>query len=254
MSDTIETTREVDVVGHTLVVPALTIGNVPQLAVDLVAATLGFTRAATLDHPALLAVCGNDAFTPAGTGVLCTAAELFQRPGVPVTLLQLRAPPVTGRRGEWAAALAEWAAAHRVARLLLLVSADSRHMHSPDALNVPWIIVRDSRAWNRAAAGAVNCTDWQEMSAEAEMQAVREGATSDALLKQCATRGVPCAALVALCAEGDNAADAGRLATWLCRSTSALAQLRPDTWTAPPSWGVAAFWGASTSGSVPTLF
>ena len=56
--------------------PCISVGNVGQLAVDLVVSTLGLQRVGWIQDTALLPIVGNDAFdhTP-GRGYLHTSAE-----------------------------------------------------------------------------------------------------------------------------------------------------------------------------------
>lgn len=59
----------------TLLMPALSIGNVGQLAVDLLVSSSSARRVAYLDEPSVLPCAGNDAFGPDAVGDLALALE-----------------------------------------------------------------------------------------------------------------------------------------------------------------------------------
>jgi len=76
----------------TLILPLLTLGNVGQLSVDLIVSTFSFEKIGLLDSEYVIPLIGNDTFTANGTGVLSTAVEVFQKPGI--TIVQQRAPVI----------------------------------------------------------------------------------------------------------------------------------------------------------------
>eukprot|EP01018_Ginkgo_biloba_P002858 Gb_26126 [translate_table: standard] len=59
----------------TLILPALSIGNVGQLAVDLLVSSLGADKVGYLDDPYVLPCVGNDAYGPEAQGDLAVALE-----------------------------------------------------------------------------------------------------------------------------------------------------------------------------------
>ncbi|RWW01337.1 hypothetical protein GW17_00035633 [Ensete ventricosum] len=58
-----------------LLLPGLSIGNVGQLAVDLLISSTGAKRVGFLDDPSLLPCVGNDAYGPEPEGVLALPLE-----------------------------------------------------------------------------------------------------------------------------------------------------------------------------------
>ena len=55
-------------------------GNVGELAIDVLIASLGATRVATLGHEDVLPCIGNDPYDMSSPGSLCTSLELFELP------------------------------------------------------------------------------------------------------------------------------------------------------------------------------
>ncbi|CAH1968837.1 unnamed protein product [Acanthoscelides obtectus] len=74
---------------YTLIFPCVSVGNVPQLTVDLLIKTYNFKKTATIWHPALIASVGSDPYT-ALNGEVCTACELYTNENLNLAVVQLR--------------------------------------------------------------------------------------------------------------------------------------------------------------------
>ncbi|GKD55046.1 proteasome assembly chaperone 2 [Tanacetum coccineum] len=74
--------------------PALSIGNVGQLAVDLLIAYSKAERIGCLDDPNVLPCVGNDAYTFATQGDLVLPLEAYESPANALSLIQQRSPIV----------------------------------------------------------------------------------------------------------------------------------------------------------------
>ena len=98
-----------DWASYTLLLPVVAVGNVAQLAADLVIATLQLQRAGTLYHDALLPCIGAAAYSHAPG--LSSGLELYACPQRRLAVLQQRAPAAPGLHAELAAATADWVAA-----------------------------------------------------------------------------------------------------------------------------------------------
>ena len=86
--------------------PAVTIGNVGQLAVDLLISTAQLPLVGYLESRHVLPCFGLDAFT--GDGGPATALELYLDAARGVLVLQQRAPAVTGCQRRFAEELLDW--------------------------------------------------------------------------------------------------------------------------------------------------
>jgi hypothetical protein len=64
-----------DFSSHSLVLPALTVGNVGQLTIDVLICTFKCPRVGFIDDPFVLPAVGNDPFTPVRNGILTTKLE-----------------------------------------------------------------------------------------------------------------------------------------------------------------------------------
>ena len=127
--------------GYTLVVPALGLGNVCQLAVDLVVNTAlvlrevegggVVARAGHLATPHVAPTVGTAPYsvpittTGGGGGDVALNCEVYVVPEARVAVLQQRAACCDREHELYVAALASWAASARLARVLLLAGTDA---------------------------------------------------------------------------------------------------------------------------------
>ncbi|PON53036.1 Proteasome assembly chaperone, partial [Trema orientale] len=108
----------------TLILPALSIGNVGQLAMDLLVSTMKAERVGYLDSPFVLPCVGNDAYGPVPHGELALPLEVYDSPTNGLTFLQQRSPVVKGMTIEFAKNLADFAAASGKKHVIVLSSLD----------------------------------------------------------------------------------------------------------------------------------
>jgi len=113
----------------TLIMPTLSIGNIGQLAVDLIINTLSMKRVAYIDEPSVLPFIGNDVYAKQDTnrGVLSINIEVFFSEKHELTIIQQRAPVIQGKSNIFTTNLIEWIRENHFKRVLLLSSADSSH-------------------------------------------------------------------------------------------------------------------------------
>ncbi|WVR03524.1 hypothetical protein IAU60_000516 [Kwoniella sp. DSM 27419] len=108
--------------GATLIVPAVSLGNVPQLTSDLLIASLGMRRVGFVgkgDTVAPFAGRGDD-------GEIVTGGlELYGQEGSELYVLQQRAPTLKSRKDEHVELLRDFIASHGFSFALLLTSLDA---------------------------------------------------------------------------------------------------------------------------------
>lgn len=119
--------------GHTLVVPGTGgLAQLGELCTDALVTTFELRRVALVHTRHVLPVAMASAWAAPGAkdgaSALTTAAELYQAEGFPrITVLQLRAPVVEGKRSALAQEIWDWACAEGAAQLVV-VSACSSHV------------------------------------------------------------------------------------------------------------------------------
>ncbi|CAG8572750.1 3988_t:CDS:2 [Paraglomus occultum] len=102
--------------GSCLIVPAVSIGNVPQLAVDLLITTLNLKRVGFIEDDSIVSVSGAREDTTEGTG--SSDQQL--------TVIQQRAPAHKGKSHQYARNLVTFFKECHFSRIILLASADAK--------------------------------------------------------------------------------------------------------------------------------
>ena len=221
-------------------------GNVPQLALDLIANSLALAHVCNVDSDALLPLCGHSD----ASGTLCAPGELFRSTKEPTTAaLQLRVPPTPARARAWCRSLASWAV-NRVGatRVVLLTTVPSTRALQEQP--VPRLLANE--AWGPLAAAAAApesapAAPWAPLEGAIKQDALAEASVLAQLYGELCGRSVPTLVVALCCAEGDNVPDAVALASWCAQffGLTALAKEQQGEfkWQAPPSWGTTTFWG-----------
>ncbi len=215
--------------GSVLLVASVTVGNVPQMAVDLLLTSCKATHVGRLRAPALLPFVGCDE-----SGSLVTAAELYRLDSSserPTYVLQQRSPPSRGRAAEHANALTKWASAVGFVELVVLASANAagrkvRQMFGSNARCV-------RGAWAPEKAGVADAYDaptlegcdengvWVDSDdAPAFLPLRRKESFVRAALDMTLETKLVCSLLLVFAHEGDNTNDAAWFAALVVRAAS----------------------------------
>eukprot|EP01098_Paradermamoeba_levis_P003471 TRINITY_DN1577_c0_g4_i1.p1 TRINITY_DN1577_c0_g4~~TRINITY_DN1577_c0_g4_i1.p1 ORF type:complete len:307 (+),score=97.48 TRINITY_DN1577_c0_g4_i1:60-980(+) len=117
--------------GSTLIIPNNALGNVGQLAVDLLVNSFQLEQVGYLYEPSVLPIVGDSAFH-FHSPHLSTSLEVFQDQARKLTLIQLRAPIVKNRKEQFVDRLYQWAAAEGVKEIFVLSSATSLLLPDPN--------------------------------------------------------------------------------------------------------------------------
>lgn len=79
-----------DLTGFTLIIPGVSVGNVPQLAADLLIQTHSMKLTATIWHPGIIPCVGGDPYDDASPASISTACSLYADTAVKLAVLQIR--------------------------------------------------------------------------------------------------------------------------------------------------------------------
>lgn len=88
MSNFVNCLQNANLAGYTLIIPSVSVGNVPQLTVDLIITSLKLQKAATIWHPAFVPCIGHDPYS--ASSEVCTACELYTDKNKKLAVFQLR--------------------------------------------------------------------------------------------------------------------------------------------------------------------
>ncbi|KAH9499766.1 Proteasome assembly chaperone 2 [Bulinus truncatus] len=109
----------------TLILPCVSVGNVGQLATDLLISTYSMERAGYILHPSLLPCVGNNPFESGGQNInqITTCCEVYQKTDLNVVIIQQRAPCIKGKRKEFADWLVSWIKENQFDQVVILTSS-----------------------------------------------------------------------------------------------------------------------------------
>eukprot|EP00897_Mesotaenium_endlicherianum_P001490 jgi/Mesen1/1369/ME000013S00864 len=148
--------KEIAFSGTTLVMPAVSIANVGQLAVDLLIETLGLPRVGILEEPHVLPCAGNDPFGAQPSGVLTVALEVFQDQGRGLTV---------GHMADFARSFGVWAARAAFREVVILTGADAGR-------RLPSQMLGDQLRYIRAAPAAAGSATTPESAPDGRCEAL----------------------------------------------------------------------------------
>lgn len=209
--------------GWTLVVPAVSVGNAGQIALDLLISGSGVEKLGYWHCRHVIPAVGNDALAvrpAAARGAVALPVEVFGCAKRRVAVLQQRAPCARGSNRAFAEGIAAWAQKAGFARLIVAASCHAYKSES-GVTDRFWFARVGSTAATEPAAKLFAEIKIKERAFDAKAAPAADGAEPGALdlLRQHtgATRffleagagatGLPTVALVAQVNEGDNMAD-----------------------------------------------
>lgn len=107
--------HDVSIVGSTLVIPAVTVASLGQLALDVLIETQQADKIGNLHHTALLPCAGSKSFDHVKDAGPALAMEVYRSGDL--VLLQQRAPVAAGCQSNFAQSIASWAQEQGVAQV-----------------------------------------------------------------------------------------------------------------------------------------
>eukprot|EP00250_Pteridium_aquilinum_P015976 c22869_g1_i1 orf=102-953(+) len=248
----------------TLVVPALSIGNVGQLAVDLIISSLQAHKVGYLDDPCVLPCIGNDPFGSIDRGELAVALEVYEGKDDDLRIVQQRAPVIKGTMLKFAKNLSVWASINNTKEVIILSGVDSgkRPMRDVGSSPIRYISTAnpdgtDQRCevlgWKKFEDFLPSSDAWKLLESQSLKETDEgskdcEGLLSDemyypslpfaSLFSCCKVRGLKALCILLFCSEGDNIQDAfflGEALQGLLSVNNTTGQ-RPQAWVVPFSW------------------
>ncbi|KAJ8910850.1 hypothetical protein NQ315_015585 [Exocentrus adspersus] len=89
MRNLMKTQSHVDFSDYTLIIPSVSVGNIPQLTIDLLITTYELERLSAIWHPAIVPCVGSDPYD-SNKSDICTACELYLNEQLKLAVIQLR--------------------------------------------------------------------------------------------------------------------------------------------------------------------
>ncbi|KAJ2159391.1 hypothetical protein GGF46_003055 [Coemansia sp. RSA 552] len=228
--------------GSTLVLPTVSVGNVPQLAVDLLINTLRARQIGTIDSPSLAPMSGRSGFDHQPTQ-RAVPLEVYQSADAKWTIVQQRSMPLARHHRLFAQEMMDFIKQQEFGRVVLLTSSDAAFrqdelIDGPQirSLAVNWSDDELATRLKKLSLGSL-APATHAGSSPAQQLPVKQlysSGIAKELLRLGQMSDVPIIALVALVYEGDNVPDAISMAT----AANALLEIDPaiKRWVPPHSW------------------
>ncbi|KAM9824799.1 proteasome assembly chaperone 2 [Neosynchiropus ocellatus] len=249
--------------GLTLVMPAVAVGNVGQLAVDLLVSTLNMKRVGYFHTDCLIPMAGNNPYASniEDKEELHTAAEVYTVDELKLVVLQIRAPVVQKKSKRFRQLLLSWIRGSGFSRTVVLSSSHAYQRDDGQLQGTPLRYLA-TPALQKLCAEALKELGWTEMERVKSFPGIQDantepqlhipgGGFTKGLFADSCSEDIPLAVLLIFCSEGDNIPDAftliNHLNDWLHLLDSP--NENANKWKIPPSWSL--LFG---SGIPPALF
>ncbi|XP_019957570.1 proteasome assembly chaperone 2 [Paralichthys olivaceus] len=236
----------------TLVMPAVAVGNVAQLAVDLMVSTLNMKRVGYIHTDCLIPMAGNNPYSTCREDAeeLHTPAEVYTAPELKLAVLQIRAPIIQTKSKKFRQQIVSWIKTSGFSRTVILSSSHAYQRDDQQMKGTPLrYLVTPSLL--KVSADALKELGWREMerlpafpgltdtNAELRLSIPGGGITKGLYTDSCA-EDLPLAVILLFCSEGDNIPDAFTLVNHLNDWLHLLDNPRqePNKWKIPPSWSL----------------
>ncbi|KAI8504748.1 Proteasome assembly chaperone 2 [Branchiostoma belcheri] len=244
--------------GYTLILPAVCVGNVGQLTVDLIIHTLSMERIGYLHTDCLLPMVGNNPFSTSqdDASQLATGTEVYRSVEKNIVAVQQRAPLVRGKQSEFRRRLLEWAKQCGFSRVVLLTSSHAYERIDAQMTGTQLRYLL-SPELEKSVGEVVGKLKWTQLERrrlypgvehrEGEEQTgvfIPGGGIARKFYQECCEADFPLAVLLTFCAEGDNIPDAFSLANYLnqwlqlvpSRKSGGKGGTPQAEWKIPSSW------------------
>ncbi|XP_064641035.1 proteasome assembly chaperone 2-like [Lineus longissimus] len=209
----------------TLIVPAVSVGNVGQLTADLLICTLYMNKVGYLCDDSILPMVGNDPYTTNSEGQICnlvTGAQVYMSASLKLIVIQQRAPFVKGKRGQFCEKLMSWIQEKQF-RQVVIVTSSHAHMRTDTQLQGSQLRYLATPEFDALTQNSVEENlHWMRLEpSENPLQSqdsdlyIPGGGLAKTLFSACKLSHVAAVCVLTFCAEGENAVDAIQLATFL---------------------------------------
>lgn len=234
----------------TLVLPAVAVGNVGQLAVDLIVSTLNMSRVGYLHTDCLIPMTGNNPYANCKEEAeeLHTAAEVYAAADLKLAVLQIRAPIIQTKSKQFSQLLVSWIKDSGFSRTVVLSSSHAYQRDDQQLQGTPLRYLL-TPSLLKVSEEALKELGWREMERVAAFPGLTEtdaeprlcipgGGVTKTLFTDSCAEDIPLAVLLIFCSEGDNIPDAFSLLKYLNDWLRLLDNPTqgPNKWKIPTSW------------------
>lgn len=191
-----------DLDGYTLIIPSVAVGNVGQLACDLLISSLDMKKITSVYSTALIPVLGYDPYD-LNSNNLSSCCEVYKCASRKIAVLQLRAPLVYKYAREFLEDVVKTFQGRNIAELVVLTSSFAhlkKHIQTS-----PFRYMASDLCSFRNKIDSVN---WSEHETVDGGLKIYGGGFASLLYDISKENSLPCLLLYKYCSEGDNIPDA----------------------------------------------
>lgn len=200
---------EGDLKGYTLIIPSVAVGNVGQLACDLLISSLDMKRISSVCSPALIPVLGYDPYDLFSNN-LSSCCEIYKCAAKNIAVMQVRAPLVYKYAREFLEDLIASFKGRGIKDVIILTSSfahEKKHIQTSP--------FRYLASESSAYKDKLQSKNWlKHESIDGGLQ-IFGGGFASLLFEVCKESATPCLILYKYCSEGDNIPDAYDMVTSL---------------------------------------
>ncbi|XP_056377500.1 proteasome assembly chaperone 2 [Hyla sarda] len=233
----------------TLLLPAVSVGNVGQLAVDLIISTLVLPKVGYFYTDCLVPMVGNNPYATNEEHAkeLCTNAEVYASSDKKLAVLQIRSPLIKKKSRAFCQALTSWMKTCAFSRVVLLSSSHAYQRDDRQLSGTPFRYLV-TPALQTSVADTMKALEWKEMEKlslypgindEEKKISIPGGGLTKHLFEDCCSESIHMAVVLKFCSEGDNIPDAFDLLAHVNRWLHLLdlpGEVGTTSWKIPSSW------------------
>ncbi|KAH0554576.1 proteasome assembly chaperone 2 [Cotesia glomerata] len=228
----IKLTTEINLQDYILFLPAVAVGNVAQLAIDLLITSQNMKKIGHVANSCFIPILGADPYVKDSSD-LCTSADFYVQESNKLVALQIRSPAVKNLQGFFKD-LGKFVADHGISKVVILTSAWA-HTRSDIQIRTEPMRFLASPSCGEIFSGL----DFLELETTKD-EAGREGFEISGggfalkLHEFLSNQGIPSVVILRFCSEGDNVPDAVAvleyLNRWLAFGFDAKKVKFPNSW------------------------
>ncbi|XP_036923517.1 proteasome assembly chaperone 2 isoform X2 [Sturnira hondurensis] len=150
--------------GFTLLMPAVSVGNVGQLAIDLIISTLNMSKIGYFYTDCLVPMVGNNPYATSeeNSTELSINAEVYSLPSKKLVALQLRSIFIKYKSKAFCEKLLSWVKSINCAKVIVLSSSHSYHRNDLQLCSTPFRYLL-TPSMQKNVQNKIKSLNWEEM-------------------------------------------------------------------------------------------
>jgi len=220
---------------YSLVLPSVGVGNVGQLAIDLLISTLETKKIGIVHHPAILPLVGSDPYNPSATEPI-TSADLHICVQHKLLIIQIRSPLVKEEKDDFLQSLLAWIKEIEVKDFIVLASCNAFERWDHSQMTGPQLryLTVNCAEEDVEKLKSIGPGELEERSDELGNKH-RFFSGSGFIKDLIGLSNIPLISLFIFCDEGDNSVDAQTLLNYF-NAWKKLLPTQKVCWKVPFSW------------------